>query len=146
VGVVVLSNGRKYQASSAEKTIMARMYTNLPFTFSSCITCRAHTEATNHAWQVIGQSVLIAVQPAPSPPSRLASRASTRTAAPCEAAVLTGSVSQRTEAVHEANGPKFSKKCVNALVADGEISEAEVARRAASLRVVLSLRPATKYL
>jgi hypothetical protein len=32
------------------------------------------------------------------------------------------------------NGPKLSKKCINALVADGEISEAEVARRAASLR------------
>jgi hypothetical protein len=33
-----------------------------------------------------------------------------------------------------ANGPKLSKKCINALVADGEISEAEVARRAADLR------------
>jgi hypothetical protein len=32
-----------------------------------------------------------------------------------------------------ANGPKLSKKCINALVADGEISAAEVARRAASL-------------
>jgi hypothetical protein len=33
-----------------------------------------------------------------------------------------------------ANGPKLSKKCVNALIADGEISEAEVARRAATSR------------
>ncbi len=33
-----------------------------------------------------------------------------------------------------ANGPKLSKKCVNALIADGEISEAEVVRRAATLR------------
>ena len=33
-----------------------------------------------------------------------------------------------------ANGPRLSKKCINALVADGEISEAEVARRAASVR------------
>jgi hypothetical protein len=33
-----------------------------------------------------------------------------------------------------ANGPQLSKKCINALVADGEISEAEVARRAATLR------------
>ena len=32
-----------------------------------------------------------------------------------------------------ANGPKLSKKCIDALVADGEISAAEVARRAASL-------------
>jgi hypothetical protein len=31
------------------------------------------------------------------------------------------------------NGPKLSKKCVDALVADGEISEEEVARRAATL-------------
>jgi hypothetical protein len=33
-----------------------------------------------------------------------------------------------------ANGEKLSKRCVNALVAEGEVSEAEVARRAASLR------------
>jgi hypothetical protein len=33
-----------------------------------------------------------------------------------------------------ANGPKLSKKCIDALVADGEISKAEVARRAADLR------------
>lgn len=33
-----------------------------------------------------------------------------------------------------ANGPQLSKKCISALVAEGEISEAEVARRAASLR------------
>lgn len=34
----------------------------------------------------------------------------------------------------DANGSKLSKRCVNALVADGEISQTEVARRAASLR------------
>lgn len=33
-----------------------------------------------------------------------------------------------------AAGPKLSKRCVNALVAEGEVSEAEVARRAAALR------------
>jgi hypothetical protein len=33
-----------------------------------------------------------------------------------------------------ANGEKLSKRCVNALIAEGEVSEAEVARRAASLR------------
>jgi hypothetical protein len=32
------------------------------------------------------------------------------------------------------NGPKLSKRCVNALIADGEVSADEVARRAASLR------------
>jgi len=32
------------------------------------------------------------------------------------------------------NGERLSKRCVNALVAEGEVSEAEVARRAASLR------------
>lgn len=32
------------------------------------------------------------------------------------------------------NGPKLSKRCINALIADGEVSEDEVARRAASLR------------
>ena len=31
-------------------------------------------------------------------------------------------------------GPKLSKRCVNALVAEGEVSEADVARRAAELR------------
>lgn len=31
-------------------------------------------------------------------------------------------------------GPKLSKRCVNALIAEGEVSEAEVARRAAELR------------
>lgn len=31
-------------------------------------------------------------------------------------------------------GPKLSKRCVNALVAEGEVSEGEVAPRAASLR------------
>lgn len=31
-------------------------------------------------------------------------------------------------------GPRLSKRCVNALVAEGEVSEAEVARRAAELR------------
>jgi hypothetical protein len=33
-----------------------------------------------------------------------------------------------------ANGAKLSNQCIRALVADGEISEAEVARRAASMR------------
>lgn len=33
-----------------------------------------------------------------------------------------------------AAGPKLSKRCINALVADGEVSEAEVARREAELR------------
>ena len=33
-----------------------------------------------------------------------------------------------------ANGAKLSGQCIRALVADGEISEAEVARRAASMR------------
>lgn len=33
-----------------------------------------------------------------------------------------------------AAGPKLSKRCINALVADGEVSEAEVARREAKLR------------
>ena len=33
-----------------------------------------------------------------------------------------------------ANGRKLSGQCIRALVADGEISEAEVARRAASMR------------
>lgn len=32
------------------------------------------------------------------------------------------------------NGPKLSKTCVNALIDAGEVSQAEVARRAASLR------------
>ncbi len=32
------------------------------------------------------------------------------------------------------NGAQLSKRCVDALVADGEISEAEIARRAANLR------------
>ena len=33
-----------------------------------------------------------------------------------------------------ANGAKLSGQCIRALVADGEISDAEVARRAASMR------------
>lgn len=33
-----------------------------------------------------------------------------------------------------AAGPKLSKRCVNALVASGEVSQSEVARRAAQLR------------
>lgn len=32
------------------------------------------------------------------------------------------------------NGPKLSKRCINALVASGEVSQDEVARRAASLK------------
>jgi hypothetical protein len=32
------------------------------------------------------------------------------------------------------NGARLSSKCVQALIADGEISEAEVARRAANMR------------
>ncbi len=31
-------------------------------------------------------------------------------------------------------GPRLSKRCVNALIAEGEVSEEEVASRAASLR------------
>lgn len=37
-------------------------------------------------------------------------------------------------ACFKANGNKLSKQCVNALVADGKVSRAEVARRAASNR------------
>jgi hypothetical protein len=33
-----------------------------------------------------------------------------------------------------ANGPKLSKTCINALIDAGEVSQAEVARRAAALR------------
>lgn len=33
-----------------------------------------------------------------------------------------------------AAGPKLSKSCVNALIADGEVSKSEVERRSASLR------------
>jgi len=32
------------------------------------------------------------------------------------------------------NGPKLSTKCIQALIADGEISQEEVARRAANMR------------
>lgn len=31
-------------------------------------------------------------------------------------------------------GPKLSKRCVNALISEGEVSQTEVARRAASIR------------
>ncbi len=33
-----------------------------------------------------------------------------------------------------AAGPQLSKRCVNALIAEGEVSQAEVSRRSASLR------------
>jgi hypothetical protein len=42
--------------------------------------------------------------------------------------------STKLRACMRANGPKLSKTCVNALIADGEVSTAEVGRKKARMR------------
>ena len=57
MGVVVLGDGRNFQASRTARATAARMITDLLFIVSSRTSCPVHNEAASRAWQVIGKGL-----------------------------------------------------------------------------------------